>query len=154
MPVNPESIEEIHLRTIDNIHSTEIRNSNIHGFGLYATADIPAGTLLCYLEGQRISQKFHKQIFKSLEPEIESLESYLFMECNYLADDHVLVRPLRTKYSYINHGSIPNVSIKNDPFRLLSTTDIIAGDELTIDYRNEPLSEEYLSRPDKQFLKE
>ena len=154
MPVNPESLAEIHLRTIDNIHSTEIRKSKIHGFGLYATAEIPAGTLLCFLEGQRISQKFHKEIYKSLKPEIESLGSYLFMECNYLADDYLLVRPLRTKYSYINHSFFPNALIKNDPLRLVSISNILLGDELTIDYRNEPLSEEYLSRPDKHFLKE
>ena len=68
----------------------------------------------------------------------------LFMEWNALDTETLLIRPFRTKYSYINHSRSPNTMLARFPLRLTAIFDIDPGDELTIDYRREPLSDDYL----------
>ena len=154
MPFCPNSLSEARHLTIDNIENTEIQISQIHGFGLFATDRIRRGTILCFLDGQVIDKAHYAEIFETLKPEVQSISSFLFMECNYISDTQILARPFRTKYSYINHAFAPNVQIQEHPKRLFVTQDIPNGVELTLDYRAEPLTSEYLSKPEKFFLRE
>ena len=41
------TLEEIQRTTIDNIADTEIRKSDIHGYGLFALRDFRAGETIC-----------------------------------------------------------------------------------------------------------
>jgi|TARA_B100000809_G_C15045110_1_gene496962 SET domain-containing protein len=148
----PDDLNDVREFTLNNIQDTEINESNIHGFGLFATNPIKKGSILCNLDGQIIEQGIYNQICKQLKPSIIAVEKYLFMECNYINETEILARTFRTKYSYINHSFRPKVVIKYFPIRIVAIVDIELGDELTIDYRCEPLTKEYLSRPEKQFL--
>jgi SET domain-containing protein len=152
MEFDPKNLNDVCYLTIDNIESTKIGPSSIHGFGLFAKKDIKQNTLLCLLEGQLLDRKDYKRIGDYCKPLVESLDNYLFMECNYVSLEHILVRPFRTKYSYINHSNTPNVSLFYNPIRIEAVAHIKPGDELTIDYTKESLSGEYLSHPDKTFL--
>lgn len=149
-----KKLTDVRKVTLDTITNTEICSSNIHGWGLFATALIKQGTQMCLLDGQIVNKVSYDAINKTISPNIPTLENYFFMECNYLHNDEILVRPLRTKYSYINHSSSPNLKIFYHPMRVVAVKNIQIGDELTIDYTEEPLSKEYLARPEKAFLKE
>ena len=127
---------------VDNIPGTEIQPSTVHGNGLFATRDFLAGEIIAALDGQVIDWASFDQI-KSMQP-YGSDNGDLFMEWNALSPTTLLVRPFRTKYSFINHGRNPNVERIDNPLRLATTTAIAAGSELFIDYRQEPLSTEYL----------
>lgn len=74
------------------------------------------------------------------------------MEWNALNKHTLLVRPLRTKYSYINHSRTPNTEILYNPIRVVATKDINPQDELTLDYRKEALPKEYLDGHGKTYL--
>ncbi len=148
----PDNLHSVREFTLNNIQDTKIDKSNIHGFGLFATNTIRKGSILCNLEGQIINQEVYNKISNQLKPSIVGIEKYLFMECNYINDTEILVRPFRTKYSYINHSFSPSVAIKYFPIRIVAIVDIELGDELTINYRCEPLTNDYLARPEKQFL--
>lgn len=116
---------------IDNIKNTYISKSNIHGRGLFAHENIPKEIILGYLDGQYIKWDLHK-------------EYNLSMEWNAIEKDLLLVRPYRTKYSFINHNRTPNLIIKYNPLRIESFKNILKDEELTLDYRKEPLPDEYI----------
>jgi|TARA_R110001583_G_scaffold3285_1_gene21244 SET domain-containing protein len=138
---------------VDTINGTEIRHSELHGFGLFCSErTIKCDTQLCKLDGQVLSIDKYDEIENLIAEKISSYKNYFFMECNYLSDGKLLVRSLRTKYSYINHSRMPNVTLKNDPLRIVTTRDIEVGDEICIDYREEPLPKAYVNNPVKDFL--
>ena len=127
---------------VDNILGTTIQKSSIHGFGLFTDRSIAAGAILCILDGQVVSWSSYNDMqarspFTAFSPD-------LFMEWNALDTETLLIRPFRTKYSYINHSRSPNTILERFPLRLTAILNINSGDELTIDYRREPLSDDYL----------
>jgi SET domain-containing protein len=142
----------VRAHTLDNIDSTKINQSGIHGFGLFATSIIEASTVLCVLDGQVVEHKHYAEVEALVSPFISKYRKFFFMECNYLEDDRLLIRNIRTKYSYINHSRTPNTKLILDPMRVVAMERIKPDEELTIDYRQEPLTEAYLQRPDKKFL--
>ena len=79
-------------------------------------------------------------------------QDYIFMEWNALDTKTLLVRAFRTKYSYINHSSDPNVEVKYNPIRIETIKEIRGGDEILIDYNKEPLKQTYLENKEKNFL--
>jgi hypothetical protein len=104
------------------------------------------------LDGQVINKQVYGHVCTSLLPSVKGVESYLFMECNYLDENKMLATTFRTKYSYIKHSSMPNVSIKYHLIRIVASQNIAEGTELTIDCCQEPLTKSYLARPNKKFL--
>ena len=124
---------------IDNIRKTEIAKSPIHGYGLFATEPIEAEEILGYLDGQKVPAKIHRKYD-------------LCYEWNALDDSMYLLRPYRTKYSYINHSRTPNLLLEYSPLRVVATKDIPPGEELTLDYRKEPLPQEYLQGHGRTYL--
>jgi SET domain-containing protein len=152
MIFDPKNLSHVRELTLDNISGTQINKSDIHGFGLFAIEKIKQGTILCVLDGQIIEKKTYDHICASLLTSVKDIAPYLFMECNYLNDHEILARTFRTKYSYINHSSMPNVSIRYHPIRIVVSQDISPGTELTINYLQEPLTKAYLAKPEKQFL--
>ena len=122
--------EQDFSKIIDNIKNTEIKKSKIHGNGLYATKKIKKDTVLCILDGQFISYETAK---KDLE-----------LEWNQINNDIVLVRIYPTKYRFINHSRNPNLRLFREPLRVVSISDIEIGEELSLDYREEELGDQYL----------
>lgn len=128
---------------VDNIDHTTIQKSDIHGYGLVATKNIDKGDVLCILDGQIVSWNSYNDI-ASTNP-FGKFNDYLFMEWNALDYNVLMVRPFRTKYSFINHSRAPNLTLRRYPVVVLALHSINAGEELTLDYRNEPLSKKYIN---------
>ncbi|MGM0411470.1 MAG: SET domain-containing protein [Bacillota bacterium] len=137
---------------IDNVSFSYIKESSIHGLGLFASESIKAGTILGILDGQIIKWNEYENIVQKLENEISDIDQYLFMEWNAVDEETLLVRPLRTKYSFINHSRTPNLEIVYNPIRIVAISDIKVHEEYLLDYRKEPLREEYLEGHGKKYL--
>jgi len=140
----------INKNVIDNIKFTHIAESRIDGFGLFADKNLDSGTILCFLDGQVISWDHYDGMAKTIN--LGKYQDYIFMEWNALDTNTLLVRAFRTKYSYINHSSVPNVEIKYNPIRIETIKQINKNDEIVIDYNKEPLKKEYLDDKEKGFL--
>ncbi len=138
---------------IDNIPQGYIAHSEIHGYGLFAKVDIYKGDILCILDGQIISWDIYQTLVDSLKNKVHKpYEQYFFMEWNALDETTLLVRTLRTKYSYINHDRNPNVQLKKYPLKIIAIRDIQKGTEITLDYRCEPLNPDYLKTHGATYL--
>lgn len=148
MDADCAAIEET---VLDNLKSTYIAKSTVHECGLFAKDDIAQGTNLGYLDGQIIDWDYYNQLCNQLDFEA-SVKQYFFLEWNALSPSQLLVRPLRTKYSYINHSRNPNLILNSSPLAVVAMRDIKKGEELFLDYRKEPLSEEYLNGHGKTYL--
>ena len=88
------TLEEIKRTTIDNIADTEIRKSDIHGYGLFALRDFRAGETICALDGQVMPWSKYEELENELKSKLGELSDYFFMEWNCLRKDALLVRPL------------------------------------------------------------
>jgi len=137
---------------IDNISFSYIERSPIHGFGLFAEADIREGTILGILDGQIIPWDHYEQIVARFKTIIGDSAPHLFMEWNALSKTTLMVRPFRTKYSFINHSRHPNLKIHRNPLSVVAYRAISKKDELLLDYRDEPLSDQYLQGHGRSFL--
>ena len=129
---------------IDNIPNTKIGESVIHGNGLFSTVSIPAGAILAVLDGQLIP------VARQHIVSADICSSHC--EWNAVSKDMLLVRAFRTKYSFINHSLNPNLRLEYNPLRVVVSTDLNRGDELTLDYNLEPLPEQYLELHGRHFL--
>ncbi len=118
---------------IDNMLSTYIAKSNIHGHGLFAIKDMNEEITLGILDGQIITWDLHDKYD-------------LTLEWNAISKETLLVRPYRTKYSFINHSRTPNLQLKYNPLRVVTLKKIHKDEELTLDYRKEHLTDEYISQ--------
>lgn len=132
-------METIPEDVIDNLRFCKIKQSMIHGFGLFAVKIIEEGVVLGTLDGQRIPWRLHTKY-------------HLTLEWNAIDEETLLVRPYRTKYSYINHQREPNVLLMHDPLRVVTMRRINDGEELTLDYRKEPLPPKYIETKGKYYL--
>lgn len=129
----------MHADVINNIPCGRIEKSQIHGYGLFAQQDIAVGYVLVYLGGVVVPWCAYRTN--------RDLANDAMNEWNALTTDMLLVRPRRTKYSFINHSRKPNCTVVNLENRLhvRTITDIKEREELTLDYRLEPLPNEYVS---------
>ena len=136
----------MHGTVVNNISAGEIALSKIHGHGLFANQDIPVGCTLASLDGQEVPWALYKLTKKE--------ESDAFNEWNAINPTLLLVRTFRTKYSFINHSRSPNCKVNAYSGKVIVSTmsNIPAGEELTLDYRHEPLPEEYLSGHGSTYL--
>lgn len=139
---------ELLTNIIDNMKSTEIEQSSVHGMGLFASTIIKKGYCLGELDGQFISWSQYKVLKETYKTE----NNCVFIEWNAIEKELLLVRALRTKYSFINHSRTPNLVIKYNPIRIESLEDITVGEELFLDYRKEELNEEYLRNHGSTYL--
>jgi SET domain-containing protein len=125
--------------TIDNLKFAYISKSKVHGQGLFSSQAIAKGEVLGYLDGQIIDWELNNKY-------------HLTLEWNSLENNKLLVRPYRTKYSYINHSRTPNLKLFQAPLRVVSIKNISKNEELFLDYREEPLPEEYIEKKGKYYL--
>ena len=124
---------------VDNIADTNIRESQVHGKGLFTNKAIKKGSVLCVLDGQVIEYNLYEK-------------NELAIEWNAIENDFLLVRPYRTKYSYINHSRTPNLEVTSWPLKVIAIRDISEGEELLLDYRKEPLPQKYIESHGKTYL--
>lgn len=142
--------------TLPLFPGTVIRNSTVHGFGLFTVVPHPAGEWLGDpLPGQILTLDEYDLLRVHLSHHLGRLRHFFFTEWNALSDERFLVRSLRTSYSYINHAASPNLELirgTGDALRLRTFQAIPANTELTLDYRNEPLPLNYFEHPRSCYL--
>jgi hypothetical protein len=126
---------------IETIAGLELRESPIQGRGMFAKRAWASGELLCVLDGQMVDVTRHPGVVDALE-------------WNALSPTRLLVRALRTSYGFINHsGSSPNTRIDADGRTMRACRPIAPGDELTMDYFEQPVPPAYLASPEAAALK-
>lgn len=112
---------------IDNIENTIVKNSNIHGYGLFATKLIKKDTLLCILNGQIIKREEYSEFLKH-----SHFDKKMFIEKYNINEEYIAAMPFRTKYSYINHDEYTNIKseVKNKQLYVYANEDIEEGIEI------------------------
>lgn len=107
---------------------TQLGRSRIHGIGVFAMVDIPAGAKIWeFTEG--VDWKIPPDAFARFpEPYREQLSHWCFVN-----GDGVYVL-CGDNAKFMNHEEEPNCDDRGDSFTI-ANRDIAAGEELTCDYR-------------------
>ncbi len=113
----------------------EIRNSSIHGRGVYSREAIPKGGRVIEYVGERVGKRESE---RRAEAQLHKSKSghgavYLFeINSRYDIDGNVPWNPAR----HINHSCDPNCEAEQDGTRIwiAARRDIAANEELTYDY--------------------
>ncbi len=116
-----------------------INISKVHGFGLYTSKRILKRQSIFSLNGKIVNKDFIKN-------------KHFTGEWNALKNNVYLVREHRTSYGFINHSRNPNCEIDRNSMSIIANIDIHKDTELFLDYRKEPLSEDYIKKFGKNYL--
>jgi GNAT superfamily N-acetyltransferase len=110
-------------------HRLAVRASPIEGKGLFATQDIPAGTVVVRLGGRLVSSAELNHLIRqeNADPAAPYVDSITVDE------DRHLILPVGTDVHYGNHSCDPN-SWPVGPYEIAARRDIAAGEEVTLDY--------------------
>ncbi len=124
----------------------KVRNSKIHGTGIFATKDIKKNTRIIEYVGEKITRsegdkRSEKRIKKYLDS--KTTGSVYIFELNKKYD--IDGSPLYNKARYINHSCEPNceVDINDDRIWISSIKNIKKGTELSYDYGYEFDKDDY-----------
>ena len=114
-----------------------IKNSKIHGTGVFSTKKIKKGTRIIQYIGEKITRsegdkRSEKRLNKYLNSEKDGSVYIFQLNAKYDIDGS----PLYNKARYINHSCKPNceVDIKSGEIWISSIKNIKKGTELTYDY--------------------
>ena len=108
---------------------TYLSSSPLHGTGVFAGADIPAGTLVWEFTPQIDWRIAEADFARFPEPYRSLLRPYCYLE-----PDGMLVL-CGDNARFMNHSFQPNCD-DTGPHRTIALRDIAAGEELTCDYRS------------------
>lgn len=108
-----------------------VKNSVVHGRGVFATRAIPADTFLVEYEGERISEKTANKRHGA-DPENPYHTFFFSLESGKLIDGGVDGSDAR----WINHACEPNCEAREEEGRVFiyTLTDIKRGQEFNYDY--------------------
>jgi hypothetical protein len=106
---------------------TEVRESSIHGRGLFATADIAKNEIVAVKGGHIVDRK---SLREEITPLLGSVEIQI--------DDHFFITPVteeerEASMLYSNHSCDPNLGMRGE-ITFVAMRDIRAGEELTHDW--------------------
>ena len=104
--------------------ATTVAASPIAGRGLFATADLAAGTLVIRLGGRLVSDAELAALIAAPGPYVDTAE---------VAKDVNVVLPTGTPAHFANHSCDPTLR-RDGAYRLVARRAVRAGDELTADY--------------------
>ena len=108
-----------------------VRNSRIHGKGVFATRKIPAGSLIVEYEGERISWK--EAVRRENRKAPDDYHTFFFsLEGGRIIDGGSQGNDAR----WINHSCEPNCEAREEDGRVFiyALRDIRRGEELNYDY--------------------
>ena len=111
----------------------EVKDSEIHGFGIFTSVDIPKDTPIMVIEGEVISGE------ECERREDEEDNVYIFWN-----GDTYIDTAMTDKIKFINHNCDYNCEVEDrdeNSLLLIADRDISAGEELTIDYGYEEIYE-------------
>jgi SET domain-containing protein len=108
-----------------------VKNSKVHGKGVFATRKIPAGTLIVEYEGERISWK-EAQKRHDIKDENSTHTFFFSLDNGKIIDGGSNGNDAR----WINHSCAPNCEAQEDKRRVFiyALRDIKRGEELNYDY--------------------
>jgi hypothetical protein len=119
--------------------SVEVRPSPIAGRGLFATADLPAGTSVSRLGGRLVDTgELRRAIAESEAGRAPYVDSIVVGP-----DEHLLVAPGENRFG--NHSCDPNLGWA-DEYTLMTMVDVAAGQELVSDYATSTADPDYVLR--------
>ena len=106
---------------------TEVRESEIHGRGLFATADIAKDEIVAVKGGHIVDRKTLRE---KITPELGPVEIQI--------DDDLFIAPVieeerELSMLYLNHSCDPNLGIRGE-ITFVAMRDVSAGEELTHDW--------------------
>jgi GNAT superfamily N-acetyltransferase len=110
-------------------HHLAVRASPIDGHGLFATQDIPAGTVVVCLGGRLVSSAELTRLIT----EANADPNAPYVDSTTLYEDCHLILPPGTDVHYGNHSCDPN-TWPIGPYEIAARRDIPAGEEVTLDY--------------------
>lgn len=109
-----------------------VRESGIHGLGMFVSVDIPKDAIIMPITGEMITGD------ECERREDEENNVYIFWH----SDDYYLDTNKSEKIKFINHNCNYNCDVDEDEngnLILIAVKDIKAGEELTIDYGYEDI---------------
>jgi SET domain-containing protein len=110
----------------------EVRDSALHGLGVFATTGIKKGTRVIEYLGERVS---HAEADRRYDDKDET-DSHTFL---FIVDDRTVIDAGvdGNEARFVNHGCDPNCEsvIRNRRVFIEAIRDIAAGEELTYDYQ-------------------
>ncbi len=115
-------------------HHIEVKDSLVHGKGIFASIDIPEEETILLIEGDVIDGN------ECERREEEENNVYIFWN----GDDCYIDTNNSEKIKYVNHDCDPNCYVDEwdtSTLQLVALRDIKAGEELTIDYGYEEIYE-------------
>jgi SET domain-containing protein len=106
---------------------TEVRESKIHGRGLFATADIAKDEIVAVKGGHIVDRKTLRE---QITPQLGPVEIQV--------DDDLFIAPVtdderESSMLYLNHACDPNLGVRGE-ITFVAMHDIRAGEELTHDW--------------------
>jgi SET domain-containing protein len=116
---------------VDNAPKCEPGTSALNGYGLFAKERISIGETIVDFSNPELY----------VMRRIENLEEWRIKAGKFTAidDETCLVSNKFTKYSLLNHSRTPNALIDVAGRRIYAARDITPGEEVTVDYRTEPM---------------
>ncbi|MEY4336193.1 MAG: hypothetical protein RLZZ45_1112 [Bacteroidota bacterium] len=117
----------------NNTYAT-LKPSGIHGIGVFAICDIPKGTKNIFSSDKSEWHKLEKKEVDALPGHAKALvENHcLYDENHYFIPEYGF--KLFDMIVFLNHSDEPNLRSVNDGEYFESLRDILAGEELFIDY--------------------
>jgi hypothetical protein len=106
-----------------------VGRSSIEGDGLFATRELPAGTVVLRLAGRLVSTAE----LAALIAEADADPDAAYVDTFTVYEDAHLVLPPGTVAHYGNHRCDPSLWLVG-PYEIATRRDVAAGEELTIDY--------------------
>jgi hypothetical protein len=116
--------------------SVEVRPSAVAGRGLFATADLPAGTVVSRLGGRLVSAAELTRAMRSADGYIDSI---------VVDEDCHLLLAAGSDNRFGNHGCDPNLGWV-DEYTLAAMVDVPTGHELLSDYAMSTTDPDYVLR--------
>lgn len=117
---------------IDNAPKCRPEKSDVNGYGLIAAELIITGEMIIDFSDPTL---YKETTFAKLEP--WRLEGGKYTG---LSEERCVISEQMTKYSLLNHSRTPNAITDFEGRRVVALRDIIPGEEVTVDYRREPVS--------------
>jgi SET domain-containing protein len=105
--------------------SLELRNSSIHGKGVFTTESIRKHAVICKVAIVRTITEDHP---------LDASKGELFYHCHWYPDGEMVL--IDEPFCYFNHSCLPNMFYYtvNRSIYCLAMRDIVKDEELTLDY--------------------
>lgn len=122
------------LQQLQNETYVRLKESPVHGIGVFAIQDIPKGCRNIFSKGMGEWIKISIADVEALPEHSKSLiETYcLFDEENYFVPEYGF--KMLDLVIYLNHSANPNIVSINDGEEFEALTDIPSGQELLVNY--------------------